>query len=483
MDWINQAVARKRDKKIYVISACSFAYKGLASLLARQNIQIFRIAVDVDNCPEKEKERLCVENDSRIDVLLSEEIKATLTAIKKLAEILNYFPTPVPVIIYCRLPSSWLFRMLNTLITDKRKLSTIRLANASLACHALMNSKLPLLETAGRREESLSGYSYKGLTARELDAVLSFYMGCSVKFQSDMTGLSGKTIYNHRQIGLRKLQFIQGVLHGGIKKRMPYQDVESPFSDAVHSKVKREAAAIEAKQIFPVFQVVVTREKKIFGFEILLKCRQKGYIQKSRVFSYLLKNRKICLELTALVINTAVRCINKYNGKYSFSVNIPPKLASDEALTRMAKKAVQLLNDPLWAKKLIFEFSETIDVVSDKKVPETMTRLREIGCKLFLDDCFSDGRVMFPVRQIQFDGIKLDRDLVEKSVSSEIDRRLLKTILYYCEMTGSVCAAEGVDSEQKFTSLVDVGIRQFQGCYLSEPTSEAGIDGIVCKFH
>jgi EAL domain-containing protein (putative c-di-GMP-specific phosphodiesterase class I) len=487
MDWKNQAAVRKNDRNIYIISPCSFAFTGLAGLLSRQDIQVSRIAVDVDNFPEIDGEIPRVESRSRIDVLLTGEVKATLVAIKKLAEMLNYFPKPVPVVIYCRLPSSWLFRMFNTLINDKNKLSTIRLANSSLACQALMSSELPLLETAGRREENISGVNYKGLTPRELEAVLSFYMGISVKYQSDKTGLSGKTIYNHRQVGLRKLQFIQGLYSKGVKGRVYEENSDFSFSnDSVIDlrKVERRyATAIEENQIFPVFQVVTTHEKKLSGFEILLKWHQQGYIQKSRGYLTVLKNRELCLKLMALAINTAVRCINKYNGKYDFSVNIPTKLASDEALARMAKKAVELLHDPLWAQRLIFEFSETIDAAKDKKVPEVMKRLRETGCKLFLDDCFSDGRVMFPVRQIHFDGIKLDRDLVEKSFSSETDSRLLKTILYYCEMTGSICTAEGIDSEQKFTSLVDAGIRQFQGYYLSEPTNEAGVDRIVRQFH
>lgn len=50
------------------------------------------------------------------------------------------------------------------------------------------------------------------------------------------------------------------------------------------------------------------------------------------------KNSEIWLKLTALVIHAAVSGINKYNGKYYFSVNIPPQLASGNALPGMAKR-------------------------------------------------------------------------------------------------------------------------------------------------
>lgn len=61
----------------------------------------------------------------------------------------------------------------------------------------------------------------------------------------------------------------------------------------------------------------------------------------------------------------------------------------ERALPEMARKAIGMLLKPQWAEKLVFEFAEDIDVTKDKKIPETMRHLRNTGCRLFLDDCFS----------------------------------------------------------------------------------------------
>ena len=39
-------------------------------------------------------------------------------------------------------------------------------------------------------------------------------------------------------------------------------------------------------------------------------------------------------------------------------------------------------------------------------------------------------------------------------------------------MTGTDCIAEGVDSEEKFEKLVELGVKNFQGYYLSRAVKE-----------
>lgn len=236
------------------------------------------------------------------------------------------------------------------------------------------------------------------------------------------------------------------------------------------------------REIFPAYQIITDRDKKGVGFEILIRWNKNGKIVKPACFLNDISNHEIWLKITALVIHAAVSGINKYNGKFYFSVNIPPRLASGKALPEMARKAIGMLLKPQWAEKLVFEFAEDIDVTKDKKIPETMRHLRNTGCRLFLDDCFSNHHTMFPVRQVHFDGLKLDRDIVEHFVANDNDYNLIKAIQIYSDMTGTDCIAEGVDSEEKFEKLVELGVKNFQGYYLSRAVKEEELDRMVRQF-
>ncbi|EMM5578537.1 EAL domain-containing protein, partial [Enterobacter hormaechei] len=323
--------------------------------------------------------------------------------------------------------------------------------------------------------------SLNGLTKRELTVLLNFYRGISIKEQSARLGLSDKTIYTHRKVGLDKLYLIRMWFSDARVFRDEVCAVKNNtqgFSDAEIDILQ----ALHKREIFAAYQIITDGDKKGVGFEILLRWHKNGQVLKAAQFLGGVKNGEIWLKLTALVIHAAVSGINRYNGKYYFSVNIPPPLATGNALPGMAKKAVEMLLKPQWAGKLVFELAEAIDVTKDPNIPVTLQRLRAEGCRLFLDDCFSRDYAMLPIRQINVDGLKLDRDIVEHFVANDNDYSIIKAIQIYSDMTGRECVAEGVDSEEKFEKLVALGVKRFQGYYLSRAVKEEELDRMVRLF-
>ena len=78
--------------------------------------------------------------------------------------------------------------------------------------------------------------------------------------------------------------------------------------------------------------------------------------------------------------------------------------------------------------------------------------------------------------------LKLDRDIVEHFVANDNDYNLIKAIQIYSDMTGTDCIAEGVDSEEKFDKLFALGVKNFQGYYLSRAVKEEELDRMVRMF-
>lgn len=419
-------------------------------------------------------------------VFLGKGIVSLLESLKRLASVLNALPVIRRVTLYGDIPDGWLYRTLGTLLNNSYQLSLIRIARVSDVItgsqthHHVFKDRSYLLRD--RYKDNSSQDNVKWLTKREIDVLLNFYRGMSVKEMCDEMGLSNKTVYTHRKEGVLKLRLIKRWLHDShnfnaersIKRRSQNRE----FTD----KEAEIFNALYKKEIFPAYQIITDRDKKGVGFEILIRWNKNGKIVKPASFLTDISNHEIWLKITALVVHAAVSGINKYNGKYYFSVNIPPRLASGNALPDMAKKAIDMLLKPQWAEKLVFEFAEDIDVTKDKRIPETMRHLRNTGCRLFLDDCFSNHQTMFPVRQLHFDGLKLDRDIVEHFVANDNDYNLIKAIQLYSDMTGTDCIAEGVDSEEKFEKLVALGVKNFQGYYLSRAVKEEELDRMVRIF-
>lgn len=56
---------------------------------------------------------------------------------------------------------------------------------------------------------------------------------------------------------------------------------------------------------------------------------------------------------------------------------------------------------------------------------------------------------------------------------------LIKSLLYYCQLTGSRCIAEGVDSLDNLNKLKALGVDYFQGYLISPPVEWENIDALI----
>ncbi|MGF6099953.1 EAL domain-containing protein [Enterobacter sp. A4] len=474
------------DEHSFVISACGFTFQGYSLMLNKYGIQASHIHFEEDVVSPQDVQNILVNHNAHIVTFLGKGITGLLESLTRLASVLNALPVIRRVTLYGDIPDGWLYRTLGSLLNNNHQLSLIRIASISdiISCfethHNGFKDRSRLLRDYNK--DMSAQENLKWLTRREIDVLLHFYRGMSVKELCDKMALSNKTVYTHRKEGVLKLHLIKRWLHdphnfkaeGSFKR----QSQNAGFTDKEVEIFK----ALHNKEIFPAYQIITDRDKKGVGFEILIRWNKNGKIVKPASFLFDISNYEIWLKMTALVIHAAVSGINKYNGKYYFSVNIPPRLASGSALPDMARKAISMLLKPQWAEKLVFEFAEDIDVTKDKRIPETMRHLRNTGCRLFLDDCFSNHQTMFPVRQVHFDGLKLDRDIVEHFVANDNDYNLIKAIQLYSDMTGTDCIAEGVDSEEKFDKLVAMGVKNFQGYYLSRAVKEEELDRMVRLF-
>jgi EAL domain-containing protein (putative c-di-GMP-specific phosphodiesterase class I) len=90
-----------------------------------------------------------------------------------------------------------------------------------------------------------------------------------------------------------------------------------------------------------------------------------------------------------------------------------------------------------------------------------------------LDDFGAGHASISYLREMQFDGIKLDGALVAPVSDTLRGRRLLKGVLDLCAAMGLPCVAEHIESEAQRTLLRELGCRDGQGFLLSRPLTAA----------
>lgn len=227
--------------------------------------------------------------------------------------------------------------------------------------------------------------------------------------------------------------------------------------------------ALVRGNIFPHYQPIVDKNKNILGYELLMRWRIDDKIIPPNNFIPYIHSEHVWQQLTEIMINSAVSNIIRLPDESTFAVNLPKCLLRAEWVEQSMSHVKSLLIDRVAMSRLVFEINESITLTKMSHEAQAVSLLRESGCRVYLDDCFGETSVIFPVKSIPLDGFKIDKSIVDTFQHCAYHRYFIQALVYFCHLNQIVCIAEGVDSWDKFESLVALGVNGFQGYLLGIP--------------
>ncbi|MEA3065541.1 MAG: hypothetical protein QOJ27_1993 [Sphingomonadales bacterium] len=119
--------------------------------------------------------------------------------------------------------------------------------------------------------------------------------------------------------------------------------------------------------------------------------------------------------------------------------------------------------------RLQVEVTETALLADFGVARDNLHSLRGAGARIVLDDFGAGHASISYLREMQFDGVKLDGALIATVVDSLRSRRLLKGVLDLCAALGLPSVAEHIETEEQLRLLRELGCREGQGYLLSPP--------------
>jgi diguanylate cyclase (GGDEF)-like protein len=135
-----------------------------------------------------------------------------------------------------------------------------------------------------------------------------------------------------------------------------------------------------------------------------------------------------------------------------------------------AERLISVLGaEGLDPSRLQIEVTETALLADFEAARRNLQELRAAGARILLDDFGAGHASISYLREMQFDGIKLDGTLVSSVLDSLRGRRLLKGVLDLCASLGLPCVAEHIESADQLALLRELGCRDGQGFFLSPP--------------
>jgi len=119
--------------------------------------------------------------------------------------------------------------------------------------------------------------------------------------------------------------------------------------------------------------------------------------------------------------------------------------------------------------RVIFEVVETEKVLDSDHLSSILNEYRKSGFRVALDDVGSGFAGLMMLADLNPDLIKMDRELVQGAVKSEMHRIIVRALVQIARASGCLILAEGVETEAELALMKSFGVDLFQGFLLGRP--------------
>jgi EAL domain-containing protein (putative c-di-GMP-specific phosphodiesterase class I) len=121
------------------------------------------------------------------------------------------------------------------------------------------------------------------------------------------------------------------------------------------------------------------------------------------------------------------------------------------------------------AERLIVELTEHDPVENYDVLVEALSHLRAMGALIAIDDVGAGFTTLRNIIRLSPDILKLDLSLTQAVERDAGSRALTTALVGYADSTGTVIAAEGIETEGELELLRELGVNQGQGYLLGRP--------------
>jgi len=230
--------------------------------------------------------------------------------------------------------------------------------------------------------------------------------------------------------------------------------------------------AIEEDQLLLYYQPKIhLRSGLVTRVEALVRWKhpERGLMQPDQ-FIPLAERTALIKPLTDWVLDCALsQCRDWHDNGYPIhvAVNLPTQSLLEPFLPQRVSRTLEKWKlDP---RVLKLEITESGIMADPPHVLAILHLLRTLGVRLSLDDFGTGYSSLIHMRNLPVDEIKIDKSFIMGMKHNESDAAIVRSIISLAHSLGHEVVAEGVDDEETFRMLSELGCDLAQGYYLTPP--------------
>jgi diguanylate cyclase (GGDEF)-like protein len=245
-------------------------------------------------------------------------------------------------------------------------------------------------------------------------------------------------------------------------------NIEREYEDNI-KWVKHIKNAIEKDKIVPFFQPIFDNKTgKLVSCECLMRLiDDNDKVIPPYKFLTIAKKSRLYTQLTKIMIQKS--CNYFQNIECDFSINLSIDDMLDQEIVKFLKTQIKRFNV---TNKIVLEILETEGIENYEEISKFLTDMKEMGCKIAIDD-FGSGYSNFEyILKLNVDYIKIDGTLIKNLDTDKNAKIVVETIVDFAKKLNILTIAEFVHSASIHKEVINLDVTRSQGFYLSEPKKE-----------
>lgn len=258
-----------------------------------------------------------------------------------------------------------------------------------------------------------------------------------------------------------------------IKAKKMQQDIAifepEDYNESLHQQrldtIKKIKHAVETYGFIACYQPIFDRKGDIVKYETLVRMKDGNKLLNPYHFLDIAKKTKFYHHITRSMIAQAFRAIQQRAA--AFSINLEAEDILNDSTLLFIKEQLLLCKEP---HKIVFELVESEDMYKIEKIREFLEFVKASGAQLAIDD-FGTGYSNFAyIMDIAPQIIKIDGSLIKNIDTDEKSYNIVRTIVHLAHEMNIMVVAEFVHSKSVYDVCMGLGVDEFQGFYLAEPS-------------
>lgn len=166
-------------------------------------------------------------------------------------------------------------------------------------------------------------------------------------------------------------------------------------------------------------------------------------------------------------------------GELEVHVNISPAHISKDNFTAEILEIPKKYN--FSSHRIWLEITEDIALYNLEQQEQTLLELKKNGLRISIDDFGTGYSSFLYLNQLSADQIKIDKSFIINMKNNKRDYEIVKTIITLSHSLNIDLVTEGVEDEEIYNILKDLGVNKMQGYYFAKPMDIGNLETFLME--